>query len=35
MLNIVNAKYIDEFKMYIEFNDKKKGEVDLKEFINI
>jgi hypothetical protein len=34
MLNIVNAKYIDEFKIYIEFNDKKKGEVDLKEFIN-
>ena len=33
MLNVTNAKYIDGFKIYLEFNDKKKGEVDLKEFI--
>ena len=33
MLNITNAKYIDGFKIYLEFNDQKKGEVDLQEFI--
>jgi len=33
MLSIVNANYKDDFKIVIEFNDHKKGEVDLKDFI--
>ena len=33
MLNIVKAKHINNYKIYLEFNDNKKGEVDLKEFI--
>ena len=33
MLSIINAKYLDEFEIYIEFNNKKRGKVDLKEFI--
>jgi hypothetical protein len=33
MLNITNARYIDEYRIYIEFSDKRNGEVDLKEFI--
>ena len=34
MLSIIKAKYLDEFKIYIEFNNNKKGKVDLKEFIH-
>jgi len=33
MLSIINAKYKDNYKIIIEFNDNKKGEVDLKDFI--
>ena len=33
MLSIVNANYKNDFKIVIEFNDHKKGEVDLKDFI--
>ncbi len=33
MLHINKARYIDGFKIYLEFNNQKKGEVDLKEFI--
>jgi len=33
MLSIVNANYKEDFKIIIEFNDNKKGEVDLKDFI--
>ena len=33
MLSIVNANYKDEFRIVVEFNDKREGEVDLKDFI--
>ena len=33
MLSIKNAKYIDDFKIYLQFNNNRKGEVDLKEFL--
>ncbi len=33
MLSIKNAKYIDDFKIYLQFNNNREGEVDLKEFI--
>ena len=33
MLSINNAIYQDEYKILLEFNDNKKGIVDLKDFI--
>ena len=33
MLSIVDAKYQDEYKIVVEFNNHKKGVVDLKDFI--
>jgi len=33
MLSVVKANYKDEFKIIVEFNDKKEGEVDLKDVI--
>lgn len=33
MLSITKANYKDEYKIIIEFNDNKKGEVDLKDFV--
>ena len=33
MLSIVDAKYQDDYKIVVEFNDHKKGVVDLKDFI--
>ena len=33
MLSIVNAKYQDDYKITVEFNDHTKGIVDLKDFI--
>ena len=33
MLSIVNANYQDDYKILVEFNDKKNGIVDLKDFI--
>ena len=33
MLSITNAKYQDDYKILVEFNDHKNGIVDLKDFI--
>ncbi len=33
MLSITNALYQNEYKILLEFNDNKKGIVDLKDFI--
>ena len=33
MLSIKNAKYKNNYKIYLEFNDNKKGIVDLENFI--
>ena len=33
MLSIHNAIYQDEYKILLEFNDNKKGIVDLEDFI--
>ena len=33
MLSILNAHYKNDYKILLEFNNHKKGEVDLKEFI--
>jgi len=33
MLSILKANYKNEYKILLEFNDSKKGEVDLKDFI--
>ena len=33
MLSIVDAKYQDDYKILVEFNDYRKGVVDLKDFI--
>ncbi len=33
MLSVLNANYENEYKIKLEFNDHKKGEVDLKDFI--
>lgn len=33
MLSIVNANYQDDYKILLQFNDKKEGVVDLKDFI--
>jgi len=33
MLSIVDAKYQDDYKIVVEFNNHKKGVVDLKDFI--
>ena len=33
MLSITNAKYQDDYKILVEFNDRKNGIVDLKDFI--
>ena len=33
MLAIKDAKYIDGFKIYLQFNDNREGEVDLKDFL--
>ena len=33
MLSVVNANYQDDYKILLQFNDDKKGVVDLKEFI--
>ncbi len=33
MLSILNADYENEYKIFLEFSDHKKGKVDLKDFI--
>lgn len=33
MLAIVNANYQDDYKILLQFNDDRKGIVDLKDFI--
>ena len=33
MISVKNAKYKDDYKIEVEFNDNKKGLVDLKDFI--
>jgi hypothetical protein len=33
MISVVNANYQDEYKIQLQFNDEKKGVVDLKDFI--
>jgi hypothetical protein len=33
MLSVVNADYQNEYKILLQFNDDKKGVVDLKDFI--
>ena len=33
MLSVVNANYQNEYKILLQFNDNKKGVVDLKDFI--
>ena len=33
MLSVINATYKNDYTMVIEFNDHKKGEVDLKPLI--
>jgi hypothetical protein len=33
MLSIIKAKYIEEYKIRLEFNDGRIGEVDLKETV--
>jgi len=33
MLSIVDAKYQDDYKILVEFNDHRKEVVDLKDFI--
>ncbi len=33
MLSILNANYENEYKILLEFSDRKKGRVDLKDFI--
>ena len=33
MLSVIKANYKNEYKVTVEFNDNKKGEVDLKDFI--
>lgn len=33
MLSIVNANYQGEYKIFLQFNDKKEGIVDLRDFI--
>ena len=33
MLSVLNANYQDDYKILLQFNDDKKGVVDLKEFI--
>ena len=33
MLSVVKADYKDEYKIKLEFNDHKKGTVDLEDFI--
>lgn len=33
MLSVVNADYQNEYKILLQFNDNKKGIVDLKDFI--
>jgi len=33
MLSIIKASYQNEYKISLEFNDKRKGVVDLKDFI--
>ena len=33
MLSILKAHYDDEYKISLEFNDHKKGKIDLKDFI--
>ena len=35
MLSIIDAKYQDDYKIVVEFNDHKKGVVDLKDFISV
>jgi len=33
MLSVVNANYQNDYKILLQFNDNKKGVVDLKDFI--
>jgi hypothetical protein len=33
MLSIINANYQNDYKILLQFNDNKKGIVDLKDFI--
>jgi hypothetical protein len=33
MLSIINAKYKEDYKLFIEFNNHKNGTIDLKDFI--
>ncbi len=33
MLSIIKAKYLDEYKIRLEFNDGKVGEVDLRQIV--
>ena len=33
MLSIINASYQKEYKIVVQFSDKRNGEVDLKDFI--
>lgn len=33
MLSVVNADYQNDYKILLQFNDDKKGVVDLKDFI--
>lgn len=33
MLSVVSADYKEEYKILVRFNDDRKGEVDLKDFI--
>ncbi len=33
MLSIIDAKYKNDYKIAVEFNDHKKGIVDLKDFV--
>jgi len=33
MISVVKAEYMDEYKIYVEFNNGKAGEVDFKEII--
>jgi len=33
MLSIIKANYLQDYKIFLEFNDKKSGIIDLKDFV--
>lgn len=33
MLSIINANYLQDYKIFLQFNDNKEGQVDLKDLI--